>query len=43
VREYREAKKAMERAQEAERKAQIKAMRANVEEAAKKGGDRPLA
>jgi len=37
VKEYRDAKKAMERAQEAERKAQMKAMRARVDEAARKG------
>ncbi len=37
VKEYWDAKKAMERAQEAERKAQMKAMRARVEEAARKG------
>lgn len=37
MREYREAKKAMEKAQEAERKAQMKAMRARVEEAGKRG------
>jgi len=37
VKEYRDAKKAMERAQEAERKAEMKAMRAKVDEATKKG------
>lgn len=45
MKEYRDAKKAMERAQEAQRKAQMKAMRARVEEATKKGKEkqsRPL-
>ncbi|PMD25788.1 hypothetical protein NA56DRAFT_655219 [Hyaloscypha hepaticicola] len=37
MREYRDARKAMEKAQEAERKAQLKAMRSRVEEAGKKG------
>ncbi len=35
TKEYRDAKKAMEKAQEVERKAQIKSMRARVEDAAK--------
>jgi hypothetical protein len=39
MREYRDARKAMEKAQEAERKAQMKAMRTRVEEAGKKGGE----
>lgn len=37
VKEYRDAKKAMERAQDAERKAQMKVMRARVGEASTKG------
>jgi hypothetical protein len=37
LKEYRDAKKAMEKAKEQERKAQMKVMRARVEEAAKKG------
>jgi hypothetical protein len=37
MKEYRDARKAMEKAQEAERKAQLKAMRSRVEEAGKKG------
>lgn len=37
MKEYRDAKKAMERAREAERKAQMKVMRARVEEASKRG------
>jgi hypothetical protein len=37
MREYRDARKAMEKAQEAERKAQMKCMRARVEEAGKRG------
>jgi hypothetical protein len=37
MKEYRDARKAMEKAQEAERKAQMKAMKAKVEEAGKKG------
>jgi hypothetical protein len=37
MKEYRDARKAMEKAQEAERKAQMKAMKARVEEAGKKG------
>ena len=42
MREYRDAKKAMERAQEAERKAQMKALKARVEEARKGKGDKGL-
>jgi uncharacterized protein YqfA (UPF0365 family) len=37
MREYRDARKAMEKAQETERKAQMKEMRARVEEAEKRG------
>lgn len=37
VKEYRDAKKAQERAKEAERKSQMKIMRARIEEAGKKG------
>ncbi|KAE8443728.1 hypothetical protein EG329_001408 [Mollisiaceae sp. DMI_Dod_QoI] len=37
MKEYRDAKKAMEKAHEAERKAEMRAMRARVDEAAKKG------
>lgn len=37
VKEYRDATKAQERAKEAERKAQMKAMKARVDEAARKG------
>jgi len=37
MKEYRDAKKAMEKAQEAERKAQMKTMRGRVEDAAKNG------
>ena len=36
MKEYRDARKAMERAQEAERKAEMRAMRARVDEAAKR-------
>ena len=41
LKEYRDANKAMERAQEAERKAQMKAMRARVDEASRKGNGQP--
>jgi uncharacterized protein YqfA (UPF0365 family) len=37
MKEYRDARKAMEKAQEAERKAEMRAMRARVDEAAKRG------
>jgi len=37
MREYRDAQKAMERAQEAERKAEMRAMRVRVEEAGRRG------
>lgn len=37
MREYRDARKAMDKAQEAERKAQMKAMRTRVEEAGNNG------
>jgi hypothetical protein len=37
MREYRDASKAMEKSQETERKAQMKEMRARVEEAGKRG------
>ncbi|PVH81990.1 hypothetical protein DL98DRAFT_587002 [Cadophora sp. DSE1049] len=44
MKEYRDAKKAMEKAQEAKRKAQMKEMRARVEDAArgKEGRNQPL-
>jgi hypothetical protein len=41
MREYRDARKAMEKAQEAERKAQPKAMKARVDEAGKTGSRQP--
>jgi hypothetical protein len=43
MREYRDARKAMEKAQEAERKAQMKAMKARVDEAGEKGVGQPNA
>jgi len=42
MREYRVARKAMEKAQEAERKAEMRAMRVRVEEAGRRGKGQSL-